>query len=99
MKNKKKLGNYDFIIKSIIWLFSIFLSMLISIYFLITTLNIVDYIYQSKHPIPLGEDDLGAGLMMVFYLSIALLGAIPLSCFLIMFVRNFLSKLLGVINE
>lgn len=72
--------------------------MLISIYFLIITLNIVDYIYQLKYPIPLGEDDLGAGLLMVFYLSIAFLGTIPLSYFLIMFFRKFLSKLLGVIN-
>jgi len=99
LKNKKKTGNYHFIIKSIIWLFSIFSSILISIYLLVATLNIIDYIYQSKHPIPLGEDDLGAGLVMIFYLSIVFLGTIPLSCFLIMFFRNYLSKLLGVINE
>jgi hypothetical protein len=99
LNNKNKLGSYPFIIKWIIWLFSIFSSVLISIYFLINILNFVGNIYQSKHPTPLEEDDLGAGLVMVFYLFIVFLSAIALSYFLITFFRKFLSKSFGVIND
>lgn len=99
MRNKNKLSYYYFILKSVIWLFSIFASLLISIYLFIITVNTVGYIYELKHSIPSGEDDLGAGIVMLIYASIAFLSAIPLSYFLIIFFKKKLSKLLGVTNE
>jgi hypothetical protein len=61
------------IIKLIIWLLSFCVSLLISISLFVITVNTVGYIYELNHPISPGEDDLGAGLVMLFYASIAFL--------------------------
>ncbi len=80
-------------IRLAIWLASIFASFLTGFIFFYIGVQVAGYIYELEYPIPPGEDDLGAGFMMIADATIILVIAIILSLFLIKFFKKIFSQL------
>ncbi len=86
---KEKLKHFLILILSIIF------SILIDIPFIFLILNIVGNYYESIHPTVIGEDDLGYGIMMMFWLVIISIGTIPLVIVSTIFFRKTIFKILS----
>lgn len=74
------------LVRFTIFVFSFVVSSLVSFYLFINSLGIIGNLYELKHPIPKGQDDLGSGLFMlaatVFMLIIVLIFCFCLNFFL-----------------
>ena len=79
-----------------IWLLSVTASLAVGFVGMLLVIIIFGYGYELHHPIPIGEDDLGLGLMVVLWGGMALLLAIPfmfwLSCRIYRFITKVFSK-------
>lgn len=86
-------------LKIIILLFSTLASVVILGFLIVKILNTAGNLYELQHPIPLGEDDLGGGLVVLAYSLIIVLASVPLSLLLIKLFQKILSKLLRIISD
>lgn len=78
----------------IIWSLSVAFSLIIGLGWVLLVITIVGHYYELRHPIPLGEDDLGVGLMVVLWGGAASLLSIPLMIWLIRVFKRKIAKLL-----
>lgn len=82
--------------QSIIWFVSIMCSLASGVGWVFLVMTLAGHYYALRHPVPMGEDDLGLGLMVVLWGGMALLPAIPLmfwlSCRIYRFITTVLSN-------
>lgn len=75
-----------------IGLLSVTASLVVGFVGMLLAIIILGYDYELRHPIPIGEDDLGLGLMVVLWGGMALLLAIPFMFWLSCRIYRFISK-------
>ncbi len=78
--------------QSIIWFVSIMCSLAFVVGWVFLVMTLAVHYYELRHPIPIGEDDLGLGLMVVLWGGMALLLAIPFMFWLSCRIYRFISK-------
>ena len=78
-----------------IWLLSVTASLAVGFVGMLLVIIIFGYGYELHHPIPIGEDDLGLGLMVVLWGGLALLLAIPLMFWLSCWIYRFITIVLS----
>lgn len=62
--------------------------------FVLLVITTVGNFYELRHPIPISEDDLGVGLMVILWGGAASLLSIPLVIWLILVFKQIIEKLL-----
>lgn len=77
-----------------IWSLSVACSLAIGLGFVLLIITIVGHCYELRHPIPIGEDDLGVGLIVVLWGGAASLLSIPLIIWLVWVFKQVIAKLL-----
>ena len=75
-----------------IWTTSIAISLSVLATFLYLALTAVDLIYYKLHPLSVGQDDLGAGLVGILSFFAALFVSVPLCIWLAFFIKNTIYK-------
>ena len=73
---------------------SVACSLITGLGFILLVITIVGHYYELRHPIPVGEDDLGLGLIVVLWGGTASLVAIPLIIWLIRVFKQAITRLL-----
>jgi len=74
------------------WSASIFISLILSIIFIFTVVELAGSNYESKYPQVMGEDDLAFGLTIVMWFSGAVIASIPICISLIVLFNRMISK-------
>jgi len=74
------------------WSASIFISLILSITFIFTVVELAASNYESKYPQVMGEDDLAYGLTVLMWFSGAVIVSIPICVSLIVLFNRMISK-------
>jgi len=77
-----------------IWSLSVACSIATGIGLVLLVITIAGQYYELRHPIPVGEDDLGVGLIVVLCGMTASLLSIPLMIWLIRVFKRVIVKIL-----
>lgn len=81
--------------QSIIWFVPIMCSLASGVGWVFLVMTLAGHYYALRHPVPMGEDDLGLGLMVVLWGGLALLLAIPLMFWLSCWIYRFITIVLS----
>lgn len=76
-------------------LLSIFISILVLALLVYVSGSATAYLYELRHPLPKGEDDLGFGLVILFWAITAFACAVPMFFLLYRFLLKRISQYLG----
>jgi len=91
---RKSVCNVSSVCSLLKWPLSISLALGIGFGFVYAVITIAGHVYDMRHPLAVGEDDLGVGLFALFVAAIATMIALPLVVFLTRFLGTILRRLL-----
>lgn len=92
MKTFLKPMSMTFLRYMMIWSLSAILSLAIGVGLVLLITTAIDYYYELNHPMIIGEDDMGYGVIMIFWITTVSIVTLPLVVFGMFFFKKIISN-------